>query len=211
MEWVDRLTVLVIGPGLGRDSKVQEIAKLVIQQCRDKNKIMVIDGDGLWTVEQDPSLIKGYGNVILTPNVNEYSRLCKSVLGEGKVHLADLANTLGVTIVKKGEHDIISNGKQEIICSDEGGQRRCGGIGDVLAGCIGCFASWSSMNPTINPQNPSEEALSPLVLAAYGGCSLTRHASKEAFQQYKRSMVAHDILQFIGPQFNEHFESESSM
>lgn len=44
MEWVDRLNVLVIGPGLGRDTKVQEVARSVIQQCRSKNKTMVIDG-----------------------------------------------------------------------------------------------------------------------------------------------------------------------
>lgn len=44
MEWVDRLNVLVIGPGLGRDPNIQEVTKLVIGQCRDKNKPMVIDG-----------------------------------------------------------------------------------------------------------------------------------------------------------------------
>lgn len=73
-------------------------------------------------------MIKGYENVILTPNVNEYSRLCKSVLGNynatAQNQLSELAQaydhlafaftvSLGsVTIVKKGETDIISNGKQ---------------------------------------------------------------------------------------------------
>ena len=36
---------------------------------------MVLDADGLWLVSQNPSLVQGYTNAILTPNIAEFQRL----------------------------------------------------------------------------------------------------------------------------------------
>lgn len=52
-----------------------------------------------------------------------------------------------------------------------------------------------------------DSKLPSLILAAYGGCALTRMAAFEAFCTHKRAMVAHDLLSFIGPQFFKHFET----
>jgi len=208
MEWVSRLSVLLIGPGLGRDPQIQEVARELIRACRSKNKLLVIDGDGLWTVEQDPSIVKGYNNVILTPNVNEFSRLCKAVLPSvEKPGRKELANALGnLTIIEKGEVDYITDGNHEVECSIQGGMRRCGGIGDVLAGAVACFASWSTLNPTIEG---GDTAYPLLVLAAYNGCALTRMATQDAFNKHKRAMVARDVVDSVGPVFASHFEPAS--
>eukprot|EP01039_Chlorochromonas_danica_P005099 gene5098-5603_t len=40
----------------------------------------VIDADGLWLVSQQPALVHGYLNCILTPNVAEFERLVEAVL-----------------------------------------------------------------------------------------------------------------------------------
>eukprot|EP01126_Amoeba_proteus_P000644 TRINITY_DN1017_c0_g1_i3.p1 TRINITY_DN1017_c0_g1~~TRINITY_DN1017_c0_g1_i3.p1 ORF type:complete len:255 (+),score=50.12 TRINITY_DN1017_c0_g1_i3:137-901(+) len=80
MDWVERMTVLVVGPGLGRDKFVHKITRSVLKKCVEKKKTLVIDADGLWVIEQDLLLLSGYSNVILTPNVNEFNRLCKLVL-----------------------------------------------------------------------------------------------------------------------------------
>ncbi|KUF67692.1 ATP-dependent (S)-NAD(P)H-hydrate dehydratase [Phytophthora nicotianae] len=63
-----RLDSLVIGPGLGRDASVQEIARKVIAKAREANLPLVLDGDALYLVSVDPDTVKGYRNAILTPN-----------------------------------------------------------------------------------------------------------------------------------------------
>lgn len=108
----------------------------------------------------------------------------------------------------------------EAFCDEPGSLRRCGGIGDVLAGCIGCFVSWTTHEqkmyevllitdlPSCRKPLPGDPALPPMILAAYGGCLLTRLASADAFKTHKRAMVAHDLLAFIGSNFNATFEED---
>ena len=74
--------------------------------------------DALYLLCQEPELVKGYERAILTPNVIELQRLYRAVFKEDipNVHTMDwavqnLAKSLGgVTIVLKGEEDIITNG-----------------------------------------------------------------------------------------------------
>ena len=49
----------------------------------------------------------------------------------------------GVTIIRKGQNDVISDGKRLIQCTRPGGLRRCGGQGDILAGITGTLAGWN--------------------------------------------------------------------
>lgn len=63
-----RLDTLVIGPGLGRDASVQEITRQIIAKAKESNLPLVLDGDALFLVSLEPETIKGYKNVILTPN-----------------------------------------------------------------------------------------------------------------------------------------------
>ena len=37
--------------------------------------------DGLYVVQQNPDIIKGYPSVVLTPNANEFKRLCEVMVG----------------------------------------------------------------------------------------------------------------------------------
>ena len=73
----------------------------------------------------------------------EFSRLVKSILHKEQTAtvnpnpmlVEELARALGnVTIVHKGNTDIISNGKFTENCGSGGCPRRCGGQGDLLAG-----------------------------------------------------------------------------
>jgi NAD(P)H-hydrate repair Nnr-like enzyme with NAD(P)H-hydrate dehydratase domain len=45
-------------------------------------------------------------------------------------------------MIIKGEKDIIL-GKKSFIINTEGGLKRCGGIGDILAGAISTCAHWN--------------------------------------------------------------------
>ncbi|CAI5516006.1 unnamed protein product [Closterium sp. Naga37s-1] len=151
---------VVIGPGLGRDSLLQECVADIMSAARQARIPMVIDVDGLHLVSNQPHLISGYPLAILTPNVNEFSRLSQVVESQrdstaaaaavtsGRSDpgssLAQLAADLGnVTIVQKGAADGISDGNAVFECGLFGSPRRCGGQGDVLSGSIAVFFVWA--------------------------------------------------------------------
>ena len=73
-----RLHSVVIGPGLGRNPSVLRVVSQVIEKAKEKRIPLVIDGDGLYLVSQDLSLIKGYKHAVLLPNPVEYKRIYES-------------------------------------------------------------------------------------------------------------------------------------
>lgn len=75
-----RLHTLVIGPGLGREEYMQSAARIAIQLARQRSIYIVIDADGLYLVQAEPELVKGYRRAVLTPNVVEFKRLCDSAV-----------------------------------------------------------------------------------------------------------------------------------
>lgn len=75
-----RLHVLVVGPGLGRETHMQAFARLAIQQAREKGLYLVLDADALLLVQEDPDIIRGYTKTVITPNVVEFAKLCDAVV-----------------------------------------------------------------------------------------------------------------------------------
>jgi ATP-dependent NAD(P)H-hydrate dehydratase len=157
---LSRLHALVIGPGLGRDGVTLQVVAEVIKEARSRSIPFVLDADGLLVVTEDPNLIKGYKDCILTPNVVEFGRLAKA-LGIKVASQADISKNEnsdtsqetdaceelsralgGVTILQKGPHDVISNGVTSIISNIEGGLKRSGGQGDTLTGSLGTMLAW---------------------------------------------------------------------
>ncbi|KAI9372086.1 Ribokinase-like protein [Aspergillus egyptiacus] len=157
-----RLHSLVIGPGLGRDSVTLKVVTEVMKEARSRSIPFVLDADGLLIASENPALVKGYKDCILTPNVNEFSRLAQA-LGIEVPSLAQiasdsnggdmtsreaeacekLANALGgVTIIQKGPHDVISNGVTSVVSDIQGGLKRSGGQGDTLTGSLGTLLGW---------------------------------------------------------------------
>lgn len=157
---LSRLHALVIGPGLGRDGVTLKVVAEVIKEAKSRSIPFVLDADGLLIVTEEPDLIKGYKDCILTPNVVEFGRLAKA-LGIKVSSQADITNSGesdkskesdaceqlskalgGVTILQKGPHDVISNGVTSIISNNKGGLKRSGGQGDTLTGSLGTFLAW---------------------------------------------------------------------
>jgi len=75
---LQRLHVIVIGPGLGRDKLMQDTCADVITEAKKLNIPFVLDADGLYLAQTRPELVEGYKECILTPNVVEFGRLAKS-------------------------------------------------------------------------------------------------------------------------------------
>lgn len=57
--WFNRLDCLVVGPGLGRDPLLLDIARSVVQRARLAKLPLVLDGDGLFLVAREPELVAG--------------------------------------------------------------------------------------------------------------------------------------------------------
>jgi ATP-dependent NAD(P)H-hydrate dehydratase len=232
-----RIHSLVIGPGLGRSLPVLDIVSVIIKDAVTRNIPMVIDADGLFLITQKLSIIKGYNKCILTPNAAEFERLLASVISDisdtdSKI-LSDLQSEdlerkvlgvskyLGVTVIRKGEYDIISNGKDAFIIEEQGSPRRCGGQGDILAGNLGVAISWaykeSSLLPSNeeinvslnsnNSNNTCDFSIEPHIWTSILALAVTKKASNLAFNKFKRSMTSPDVLQHLGEAFEECYNS----
>ncbi|XP_076224309.1 NAD(P)HX dehydratase isoform X2 [Nomia melanderi] len=212
--WLDRLHVIIIGPGLGRDDKIFKTIVELISICRDMKKPLVIDADGLFLVSQKPDIIKEYPGVILTPNAMEFSRLMKGVLDKSVkptplVKATDvkyLAEALGknVTILHKGSKDVIVDGHkgtEAVSCGLAGSGRRCGGQGDLLVGALSVFWWWAIC------AGSCESSLSAPITASYAASRLVRECNSSAYKIKQRGTLTSDILEQIQPVFARIFET----
>ncbi|KAL3648935.1 hypothetical protein CASFOL_005338 [Castilleja foliolosa] len=199
-KWMERFDCLVIGPGLGRDPFLMDCVSHIMNHAKKSNVPMVIDGDGLFLVTNRPELVSGYPLAVLTPNVNEYKRLVQKVLHcevtdqVETQQLLSLAKGIGgVTILRKGASDFISNGETVSAVSAFGSPRRCGGQGDILSGSIAVFVSWAR-------RHAAEEGrkTSPTVLGCVAGSVLLRKAASHAFESKGRSTLTTDIIEHLG-------------
>ncbi|KAG7463402.1 hypothetical protein MATL_G00176140 [Megalops atlanticus] len=208
-KWLPRLHSVVVGPGLGRDDKLLKNAKDIIEKSKTRDIPIIIDADGLWLIAQQPSIIQGYQKGILTPNFMEFSRLYEAVHHEpldsrdNQRSVAQLSSALGnLTVVLKGEEDIITDGNKVMVCSQEGSGRRCGGQGDLLSGSLGVLAHWAFMSSA-----DSTKGVSPSLVAAFGACALTRQCNRQAFHKHGRATTTSDMIQEISSAFKTLYES----
>ncbi|VAI02622.1 unnamed protein product [Triticum turgidum subsp. durum] len=176
IKWVERFDCIVVGPGLGRDSFLMDCVSNIMRHARQAN----------------------------IPNVYEYKRLVQKILNcevneeNASEQLTALCQKIGgVTIMKKGKADVISDGKKVTQVSTFGSPRRCGGQGDILSGSVAVFSSWARHFLLSNEQ-PKETSVNPMVLGCIAGSLLLRKAAALAFEKNKRSTVTTDIIEFLG-------------
>eukprot|EP00929_Paragymnodinium_shiwhaense_P063475 TRINITY_DN31700_c0_g1_i2.p1 TRINITY_DN31700_c0_g1~~TRINITY_DN31700_c0_g1_i2.p1 ORF type:complete len:474 (+),score=53.31 TRINITY_DN31700_c0_g1_i2:805-2226(+) len=204
-EVIPRLHALCIGPGLGRQQEVLDVVGRIIQLGRERNLPMVIDADALWLVTQQPDLVKGYNSIVLTPNRMEFKRLAEAVLGDQDADIARLCEALdGPVIVQKGPVDLILTKTMSpmtaLPVAEAGSLRRPGGIGDLLAGTISVMLAWTSIKQAASAQ---DSGVDDYLNSCAAACLLVRRASRLSFEKHGRSMLAGDILQELGPCFED--------
>ena len=209
--WLPRLDCVVMGPGLGRNQSMLGRISLILEKVKKLNIPIVIDSDGLWHLMTNPAILKGYTRAVITPNAVEFSLLAAVILKKEVSPSAcpdhglvgELARALGnLTVVHKGAHDVISDGKYTEDCHSGGSPRRCGGQGDILAGVLATFLTWAYA--THGRDDPG-----PAVLASWGACTLSRGCAAQAFSQEGRAATAQDILSQIHPEFTRLYERET--
>ncbi|GAA5934216.1 hypothetical protein JCM1841_004700 [Sporobolomyces salmonicolor] len=211
-----RLHTLVVGPGLGREKHMQLAARIAIKLARENDLYIVIDADGLFLVQNDPSVVKGYKRAVLTPNVVEFGRLAQACNLDKDLPKNELAAAFsraldGPTIFEKGRQDRITNGYKTLVNEVPGSSRRCGGQGDVLSGAVGTFLAWGK-NYEEREAKDEDDPIPPediTLYAAYGAATMTRTASRLTFADYKRAMQTGEMLGYVGRAFEETFGSDS--
>jgi ATP-dependent NAD(P)H-hydrate dehydratase len=207
-----RLHCLVIGPGLGRCPLVFKAVAGIIQAAREQNLFLVIDADALYmlSLPEYRNLLQGYDKVMLTPNVIEYKRLFAkdsstgtSLSTEGGGESEATNSFASAVIVVKGEHDeIYRNGARVMVCEEQGGLKRSGGIGDVLAGTVSTLVAWHVILKGRNVDGTTvtdTDADADLALSCWTACCFIKRATKRAFDSKRRSMTAPDVLDELGP------------
>lgn len=116
---------------------------------------------------------------------------------------AKLSKALGgITILRKGAIDIITNGNKFILISKPYSLRRCGGQGDILSGIIGLWLYWCKQYKQDDDN---------CIIAAYAGSYLMRHFAVEAFNKYKRSTLTTDMIDCIPNVMQREFPIVSSL
>jgi len=210
-QWLPRLHVVVLGPGLGRNQSMLGRISLIMDKAKNMNIPIVLDADGLWHLATNPAMLKGYTKAVITPNAMEFSRLVKSVLNrdvppsvnpDPKL-VEELAQGLGnLTVIHKGATDLISNGKYTEDCASGGSPRRCGGQGDLLSGSLATFLHWATMCETCPEPGPG-------VLAAWGASRLARGCAEQAYNTCGRSVTTTDMIEAIHQEFSRLYETET--
>lgn len=193
--WLERLDVVVIGPGLGRDANVFKTIEPLLGRCRELKKPLVLDADALFLISQNVSLIAYYPAAILTPNVVEFNRIF------GDSDFAARLNAMGpsVTVIKKGFVDTVYGGENKVedaVSIQGGNERRCGGQGDILSGCIAVFYAWALKAADSEPAT----------VACVAASHFVKKLNSFTFESKGRSMTATDMIANIHQVFDEHFE-----
>jgi NAD(P)H-hydrate epimerase len=131
---LNRVTVLVLGPGLGQESWGESLWQSAINISIPK----VIDADALNFLAKMPIYSD---NWILTPHPGEAARLLncttQEILNDRFDAVRRLQTKYGGICVLKGAGSLIFDGNEMFINSTGNPGMASGGMGDVLAGLIG--------------------------------------------------------------------------
>lgn len=218
---LERVDIVVIGPGFGRDALMLKTLVKLIEQIKVLNKPIILDADALYLVSIKPQIIKGYSKAILTPNVVEFTRLTDALSIDHSLDessLDKLINTTievseklgGVTIIRKGAQELIVKNKEYLINDVPGSLRRVGGQGDTLTGALATYTNWA-YNYQKGLWNTNEDKLLQdelVLLACFAACSTVRVASAKAFKHYGRAMQTSNVHQYLGEAYDDIYESD---
>lgn len=128
---------IALGMGMGVS---EELYSLIVRLFKEYTGTLLLDADALNALSRYGAevLKEKKCNVILTPHVKEFSRLCGKEVAEimqDSVCIAQaFAEEYGVTLVFKNNRTVVTNGERTAIITTGSPCLAKGGSGDVLAG-----------------------------------------------------------------------------
>lgn len=194
-EQMKKARSILIGPGLGRDSSVKKMIKMLLGKITVP---AVIDADALFFLAENPSWTLPK-NTILTPHVGEMRHLlsrfdCKEVKDDFFASCALYAEKKQVILILKGAPTFIffANRPPLIVPFGDPGMATAGS-GDVLTGVIAALLAQKC---------PSYEA------AALGVYIHGKAGEYAASEKTSYSMIASDITENLSKVFASLLKSE---
>ena len=143
--WLDRKTVVAVGPGLGTLEANQDLVRRIV---REVELPLVVDADGLTALAATtPEQWQAKSRLlVLTPHPGEMSRLVGLSTDEVQQRRLDLARTFarerGVYLVLKGFRTLIATPDGRVFVNPTGTPALAkGGSGDILTGMIAGFVA----------------------------------------------------------------------
>lgn len=199
-----KMDVIVIGPGLGREPETLHLISDVIEDCKNLEKPLVIDADGLYAIYKNTSLIKNYPcpGVIMTPNLREANELMAAVSRNDSNWYSYWGDCVAVLV--KGEKDQFYTNLTTYswIATGGGSGRRVGGQGDILSGALGTYYHWALKAELCKNESQIQLAQS---VAAYAAAKLTRLSNYKANLIHGHSMLASDMINQLHSAFKSTF------
>lgn len=184
--WLERPTVLVVGPGLGESPWSEQM----LQHALATDVPLILDADALNLLARGRLWPAGKKrpNWILTPHPGEAARLLgESTASVGRDRFAavtHLQRRFGGVVVLKGAGSLVAaeDAPISVITAGNPGMAS-GGMGDVLSGVLGALVAQGMGLPE----------------ATCLGVSLHAHAADLAAEDRgQRSMLATDLLDYLG-------------
>ena len=179
----DRMSALVIGPGLGRSDATGAAVRRVVAEAPVPT---VVDADGLFALGDAACAAEVLGAraqpAILTPHDGEFARLAGAPPPRGPDRIdavRALASRLGVTVLLKGPVTVVADPDGDVLLSRLGTPALAtAGTGDVLTGVVAAFLA---------------AGLPPLEA---GGLAATAHAAA-ALGGHRVGLVAGDLPELV--------------
>lgn len=175
---LERATVVVVGPGLGRAAFGEQLLKAAL----DSPKPMVLDADALNILaEKDWSLPAAS---VITPHPGEAARLLgwntETVVADRFATIEALIEKYSCAVVLKGAGTLVGQPGARIgVCDGGNPGMASGGMGDVLSGIVGGLLA---------------QGLSAMDASRVGVCVHARAADAAAAQAGERGLLATDLI-----------------
>jgi len=179
----DQFDTIAIGPGLGRERAVQQLAREVIIHCP---KPLVIDADALFALAGHTQiLLKAKAVRVLTPHCGEMSRLTGlsvKKIEEARVKTArDFARRYNCVLLLKGHRTVVASPEGKTYLNKTGNVGMAtAGSGDVLTGMITAFLG---------------QGMGPFDAAKYGAYYHGKAGDLAAKAKSKVGLIAIDIIE----------------
>ncbi|MEP2104040.1 MAG: NAD(P)H-hydrate dehydratase [Parasphingorhabdus sp.] len=131
----ERIGVIVVGPGLGRDAAAANLLDLVL----DSKKPVLLDADALVVLGKSAAsrLNDRSLPVIVTPHAGEFAAISDDSETAKTDRTVKLATDSGAVVVHKGSDSVIANPEGDVaVAQSSPSWLSTAGTGDVLAGMI---------------------------------------------------------------------------
>ncbi|MCC5894571.1 MAG: NAD(P)H-hydrate dehydratase [Alkalibacterium sp.] len=164
-EKIDTMDVIVVGPGLGRDTLALNVLQTIYGSVKSEQTLL-IDGDAIY-LHINEELPVPEATLVFTPHLGEWRTMTGLPIDEqDRENNQDKVKELNAVVVLKGNRTQVYYGDEVWENTAGNPAMATGGMGDTLAGMIGGFI----------PQYPDKKkaVLSAVFLHSYIGDELAK-------------------------------------